>query len=192
MHKSFFALILAILLVSSCGKIELPSDNNGNGGGGTPSTPTNSDSVYAVQDLAKIDNEDIVYVKGYIVGYIPKSGSMARTIFSVSEADISATNIVLADTPTETDYHKCAPMQLLANSEARIQLNLSDNPDNLGKLVVLCGKRQIYYNYPGLKPVYSYLFSDDDSGSSGEEPPSETPISFPTINTEESEVFDGC
>lgn len=59
MHKSFFALILAILLVCSCGKIELPSDNNGNGGGVTPSTPTRSDSVYAVQDLAKIDNEDM-------------------------------------------------------------------------------------------------------------------------------------
>lgn len=193
MHKSFFALILAIIIVGSCGKIELPSDNNNTPGGGTtPSAPASSDSVYAVQDLVKINNDEIVYVKGYIVGYIPKNGSMARTVFAVSDADISAANIVIADSPTQTDYHKCAPMQLPTSSEVRIQLNLSDNPDNLGKYVVLCGKRQIYYNYPGLKPVYSYQFVDDEGGSSGEETPSETPISFPTLNNEEPEIFEGC
>lgn len=184
-----FVLFLFIFVVVSCGKIELPSDNTGDGNT-TPTDSVNVDKVYSVSELASVDAEDIIYVKGFIVGYIPKNGSMARTSFSINDEDIVASNVVIADNKSETDYKQCAPIQLLANSEVRIILNLVDNPDNLGKCVIICGKKQTYYNYAGLKPAYSCQFVDD-SLNGGDTPPSDMPP-LPTLSSSEEEVFEGC
>lgn len=185
----FLLLLSMLLFVSSCGKIELPSDDDKPTEDITPSDSTSADKVYAVRELSRVDDDDIVYVKGYIVGYIPKNGTMARAVFGIDE-DVVATNIIIADTTTEEDYTQCAPAQLLANSEARISLNLADNPENIGRCVVLCGKKQKYFNSPGLKPVYSFEFVEDEP-SQGDDP-SASETAFPTISNADAEVFEGC
>ncbi|MDE6366584.1 MAG: hypothetical protein K2L33_03270, partial [Muribaculaceae bacterium] len=60
-------------------------------------------------------------------------------------------NILLAVDPTETDPAKMVPVQLVAGTDIRQQLNLIDNPDNLGKKVKIEGKLEKYFARPGIK-----------------------------------------
>lgn len=93
------------------------------------------------------------YVSGFIVGFIP-TNNISRTIFSSGDV---ATNIVLADSIGETDYHNCIPVQLTTSSKnrkaAREALNLSAHPENIGTYVILHGEITKYMGTFGLKNV---------------------------------------
>lgn len=97
------------------------------------------------------------YVRGYIVGYIPKgNSSISKTIFGYGTTE---TNIVLADSPTETDYNQCIGIQLTTNyKETRQALNLCTNPENLGKHVIVFGNIAPYMGTLGLKSTREYQF----------------------------------
>lgn len=89
------------------------------------------------------------YVTGYIVGSIKKGGkNISSTIFCVSDV---ASNIVIADSPNESDYKKCVAVELASNSSARIKLNLQDNPDNLHKKILVLGTIEKYMGVLGVK-----------------------------------------
>jgi hypothetical protein len=93
------------------------------------------------------------YVSGFIVGFIP-TNNISRTIFSSGDV---ATNIVLADSIGETDYHNCIPVQLTTSSKnrkaTREALNLSAHPENIGTYVILHGEITKYMGTFGLKNV---------------------------------------
>ena len=96
------------------------------------------------------------YVRGYIVGYIPENTSISKTIFGYGTTE---TNIVLADSPTETDYNQCIGIQLSTNyKETRQALNLCTNPENLGKHVIVFGNIAPYMGTLGLKSTREYQF----------------------------------
>lgn len=193
-------LLLFILycfsLFASCGKVELLDDSSSHDSGssdsgGKPIHPgeIGDSSCYTIAELAGIENGKEVLVGGYIVGYVP-SGSISRTQFSAENAVV--TNIVLADALSETNYKKCAPMQLLKNTDVRDDLNLSDHPENLGEFVVLFGKKDRYYNAPGLKPVEGYTFAEIGGGDS------DTPVDpevedkvYPILSQDPPTVLDG-
>ena len=106
-----------------------------------------------------------VYVKGYIVG-TAKSGS------AFAEEPVNS-NLFIADSQTETDANNCVPVELKKGSNARTELNLVDHPDNLGRLVVLCGSITKYFSVPGVKSVTEFTLSGEstnpgDSGSGDE------------------------
>ena len=106
-----------------------------------------------------------VYVKGYIVG-TAKSGS------AFAEEPVNS-NLFIADSQTETDANNCVPVELKKGSNARTELNLVDHPDNLGKLIVLCGSITKYFSVPGVKSVTEFSLSGEstnpgDSGSGDE------------------------
>ena len=65
-------------------------------------------------------------------------------------------NIVLADSETETYYANCIPVQLMAASDARNALNLKTNPGMLGAYVELYGDLERYMLVNGLKSVREY------------------------------------
>lgn len=95
------------------------------------------------------------YVTGYIVGYIPKNKrSLSQTIFSSGDIE---TNIVLADSPDETDYTNCIAAQLSTSTagqkKVREGLNLKTHPENLHKQVILNGHVIKYMGVLGLKNV---------------------------------------
>lgn len=144
------------------------SSNNGGGddnggddddnGGDTP-----SDKEYiSVADLADIPTDRYVAVRAYIVGYV-KGSSIKGTVFGADGA--VASNIAVADSPDETDYNRCAPVQLPTNSDVRYFLNLQDNPENLGIEVVLYGNKTTYFRTNGIKPCMDFMYADeyDDS-----------------------------
>lgn len=119
------------------------------GGDGSASNP------YTVAQVQTGATGTDVWTTGYIVGYInDKSMSAETTIFSVPAT--MASNVVIAASPTETNYLNCIPVQLVAGTDARSKLNLMDNPGNLGAKVALKGNLEKYFGVAGIKSVTEY------------------------------------
>ncbi len=156
-------LMLLCTVLTACEKLELPTDQDKEGTGKDEGNDTGGDdggtdvgSVLRVSELksAAVPAGEDVWVKGYIVGYVPKNKTLSGTVFSADNA--VETNIVLADAPDVTTHADCAPMQLKQNTDPRLDLNLAAYPENLGQLVYLYGTKDTYYKGIGLKPVTDY------------------------------------
>lgn len=106
-----------------------------------------------------MDDSDVT-VRGYIVGYV-KSGTYNSKGVVFDAKNAVETNIVVADSPEETDIENCVPVQLNKNTAARNDLNLSTNASLLGHLVELYGKASTYMSVPGLKGVSTYKLIDE-------------------------------
>ena len=100
-------------------------------------------------------------VQGYIVGWIEGMSYAEGVNFNGTAA--SKTNIIIADTPDETDANKCMPVQL-PSGEIRNKVNLQDNPGNYKKLVTLTGSLEKYFGVAGLKSVSKALFEGEEDG----------------------------
>lgn len=106
------------------------------------------DNPLSVTDAPIFLGQKDLWVKGYIVGYYT---STSYTSFVNNATDVtSASNIALALSPTETDPKKTFPVQLPAGVIRNI-VNLQDNPQNLGKEIMLRGDISNYYGLIGLK-----------------------------------------
>ncbi len=103
-------------------------------------------------------------VKGYIVGYIPDK-SISEAVFASSAT--SQTNIIIADSPNETDINKCLPIQL-PPGEIRNKVNLQSNPGNYKKAVTLTGSLEAYFGKAGLKTVTKALFEGEEDNDKEE------------------------
>ena len=108
---------------------------------------------------------------------------------------------MLADRAAETDTKLCAGLQLKAGSDARVDLNLADNPAMLGQRIIAYGYKGTYCNAPGLKQVEVYELVDDDdeagdnddNSGDGAGSKDEGGELFPTLVTEEAvQPFEGC
>lgn len=145
-------------------------------GDGTESKPYNAAQVLA---KGKSVSETGKWVSGYIVGYIPDK-YLDGALFTVPAT--SATNILLAVTPDETDYSKCVPIQL-PQGDVRSTLNLLDNPGNHKQICSVYGNLMAYFGVAGVKETSKYKI--DGSGSTTPDVPTEAVTSF-------SENFDAA
>ena len=93
------------------------------------------------------------YVIGYIVGTATYMNLSSGIEWNAPFTGM--TNILIADSPYETDINRCIPVQL-HQGDIRTILNLKENPNNLGHRVILCGSRETYFSVPGLKTITSY------------------------------------
>lgn len=149
---------------------QLVSVNGSASGGETPDTPVtppsgdNSESnPYTCAQVIALNPSSTtvatatgVWVSGYIVGYMPASGTtLNKAVFDAS-AD-GATNLVLGPTADCKDYTKCIAIQL-PKGTLRDDLNLQQNPGNLGKQVLLFGDVMKYCSGPGLKNTSKYVW----------------------------------
>ena len=126
---------------------------DGQGGGGDDPQPGGAGSYskpYSVTDAIAAGSGAGVYVKAYIVGCVSGQAYEEGATFSVLQ-DVK-TNLLIAASASETDPSKCMPVQLPSGA-VRNGLNLADNPDNLGKEVLLYGNIEAYFKVPGLKSV---------------------------------------
>lgn len=117
-------------------------------GSGTFEDPYNVAAGIGLQS-----EEPIAWVHGYIVGAV-KSGLSSVT----SNADINwnapfdlATNVVIADDVTCHEISQCIIVNLPAGKPLRTQVNLMDNPTNLGKHLAVLGKLRPYFGQSGLR-----------------------------------------
>lgn len=142
-------------IVEKGGDTPGPGPNPGGDGDGSESSPFN---VAYVRSAGNPGSS--AWVKGYIVGTI-KDGSQNYSDAIFGTANVSNTNILLADDASCTDASACIPVQLPAGA-IRDALSLQKNPDNLGKAVSLYGSLEKYFGQPGLKTVSKYTFGGDD------------------------------
>lgn len=148
---------------SKAGTIEIQSICIEEGSGDVPPTPptpgqgegsgTAEDPYNVAAGIEQQSNEPIAWVHGYIVGAV-KSGLSSVT----SNADINwsgpfdlATNVLIADDATCNEISQCIIVNLPAGKPLRTQVNLMDNPDNLGKHLAVNGKLRKYFNQAGLR-----------------------------------------
>lgn len=196
--KKLFALsvVMVALMLCGCNEIELPSEGSGGKEDDDEENVTAPDSsdTFTIATLSRADDGEFIALKGYIVGYMP-TNTINKVVFNADDA--VSTNIVLADRAAETDMKLCAGLQLKARSDARVDLNLADNPAMLGQRIIAYGYKGTYCNAPGLKQVEVYeLVDDDDSdedSGDGADSKDDGGELFPTLVTEgTAQPFEGC
>lgn len=198
--KKLFALsvVMVALMLCGCNEIELPSEGSGGKEDDDKENVTapDSDDTFTIATLCRADDGEFIALKGYIVGYMP-TNTINKVVFDADDA--VSTNIVLADRAAETGTNLCAGLQLKAGSDARVDLNLADNPAMLGQRIIAYGYKGVYCNAPGLKQVEVYELVDDEAGDndddSGDGAGSKDDGGelFPTLVTEgTAQPFEGC
>lgn len=196
--KKLFALsvVIVALMLCGCNEIELPSEGSGGKEDDDKENVAAPDSgdTFTIATLSRADDGEFIALKGYIVGYMP-TNTINKVVFNADDA--VSTNIVLADRAAETDMKLCAGLQLKAGSDARVDLNLADNPAMLGQRIIAYGYKGAYCNAPGLKQVEVYeLVDDDDSdedSGDGADSKDDGGELFPTLVTEgTAQPFEGC
>ena len=141
------------------GEQEPPTPQPGEG------TGTSSDPYSVGAVISGTATGTGVWMTGYIVGAINDK--------SLSDAAFTGpfqltTNILVAATAGETDITKCVPVQL-PNGDVRTQLNLVDNPTNLGKQVTLKGDPTTYFGTKGFKNTSAFEWGAN-GGAGGDTP----------------------
>ena len=149
---------------SKAGTMEIQSICIEEGSGETPPTPptppgtgegsgTLDDPYNVAAGIGLQSEEPIAWVHGYIVGAV-KSGLSSVT----GNSDINwsapfdlATNVVIADDANCREISQCIIVNLPAGKPLRIQVNLMDHPENLGKHLAVNGKLRKYFGQAGLR-----------------------------------------
>lgn len=115
-----------------------------------------------------------VWVTGYIVGWIDTDATASHSLnaesarFTVPTG--TETNLLIAQSADETDWTKCATVQL-PSGPVRNALNLSRNPGNLGKLVTIKGETgSKYCGAMGVRSVTAYNWGDEGIYEEPQEP----------------------
>jgi len=139
---------------SDSGSTETKTDADA-AGTGTSDDPYNV--AGAVQQYNTNGDTEGQYVVGYIVGYVEGKTLSSGATFNADNVE-TKTNLLLADDASCTDYTKCLTVQLTTGNNIRADLNLGDNPGNLGKKVKLLGTITKYFGAPGLKSPTAYEF----------------------------------
>lgn len=98
------------------------------------------------------------WVKGYIVGVYETVST--EFVPSFTAPFLTNTNLLIADSPDETNLAKCVPVQLPSGA-IRDALNLVTNTDNKGKEVMVLGNLEAYFSQPGVKGVVGYWLDGD-------------------------------
>ena len=104
-------------------------------------------------------------MKAFIVGYVEGQVLSSGAHFTAEGCDVK-TNLLIAESASETDVNKCMPVQL-PNGDVRTGLNLVDHPDYLGKEVKLYGNIEKYFGAPGVKSV---TYAEIGGNSVGKKP----------------------
>lgn len=121
----------------------------GGSGTGTESDPYDVAKAFAIFNGGQTVTG---WVECYIVGSIPDKIYQEANF---GAANASATNIVVAASPSETNLDNCLPVQLPSGA-VRSALNLKDNPSLVGKKVLLNGSIEKYFGVCGIKSVTEY------------------------------------
>ena len=191
--KHFFSLFFSLLsLFTACQKIEIADqteEKKTEDKTDANETVTDTTAYYTVATLSQADDDTQVELKCYIVGYMP-SYSIKNVVFSSDDA--VETNLVVADSPDETNSEQCATVQLKKDTDARKQLNLCNNPEMLHSHVLLMGTKSEYCYATGLKSVKQFRLLETDENDDHNENDSTLQEPFPTISADHVDIFEGA
>ena len=123
------------------------------------------------------------WVKGYIVGCV-KNGvssvfSAADVFIGVTSGFNSSTNVLIADNAGETNYSNCIAVNLPSGSALRADVNLQDNPGNIGKTLNVKGTLRTYFGIAGSRDNGGNDFVLEGEGGSGGVTPGDDILNVP-------------
>jgi len=158
-------LAAAIVAVCACDKVELPSAEEAEDDI-TPSidpTVTDAADTLSVEQAIAVQTDTIALVRGYIVGYVDGK-SISAAVFGCPESGAN-TNMLIADTPTETSTTLCLPVALESGGALMLResINLYDHPAYLYRRILLKGTLQTYFRQRGMKKVTAYAWISSDT-----------------------------
>lgn len=132
------------------------------GGDGTEASPYSCAQVIALNPPSKdTPLETGKWVKGYIVGVYNFDNTGNQ--FEFTGTVTVNTNILIADSPSETSDAKIVTIKLTAG-DVRNALNLVSNPGNYKKEVMIYGDVQKYCGKPGMQNVTNYKLDGQGGG----------------------------
>jgi hypothetical protein len=117
------------------------------GGGEVTPTDNSREKPYTVSE-AIANQSGKAWVKGYVVGYV--SGQVLADGATFGAGGDVKTNILIAESVSETDYKNCLVVQLPVGT-VRDGVNLVDNAGNLKKEILLYGSLEKYFGTAGMK-----------------------------------------
>lgn len=126
-------------------------------GDGTESNPFNVAAAIAAGSGTN------VFVKGYIVGWIEGYNIASGAHFNANDVSV-VSNILIANSPNETDVTNCMPVQLPSGA-IRSTVNLQDNASNLKKEIILVGNIERYFSVTGIKGTSYVKIGDTEAGT---------------------------
>ena len=166
-------------------KISVMEGNAGGGptpppGPGNPEGSGTMDDPYNVAaGIAMQSEQPVAWVRGYIVGAVkPDHSSVSSNSDVAWSAPFElATNVAIADDPGCQEISQCVFVNLPSGKPLRSEVNLMDNPNNLGKILTVNGKLRTYFGQAGLRDSNG---QHEDFFLEGGEPP--TPPSIVYLN----------
>ena len=147
---------------SKAGTMEIQSVTIEEGSGVTPPEPptpgqgegsgTADDPYNVAAGIGLQDQGVTAWVQGYIVGAVKSGPSSVSSNDDISWAApfTRATNVLIADDPTCNEVSNCIIIELGATT-LKSQVNLVDNPGNLGKHLTVLGTFRKYFGQSGLR-----------------------------------------
>ena len=132
------------------------------GGGGTGEGDGTEAKPYDVAGVVAAGSGTNVFVKAYIVGWVDGQVLASGAHFDANAT--AASNILIADSPDETNVAKCIPVQLPSGA-VRNAVNLKDNAGNYKKEVLLVGNIEKYFGTTGLKGTSYAKIGDTETGT---------------------------
>lgn len=123
------------------------------GNSGTYEEWTDGDKVNVTYFIKNCQDDDAVWVRGYIVGCATASSGYKFVFSSPFEYN---TSILLSDNKNEQDKNHVITIQLKSGSDLRDELNLKDNPELHKRKISIYGYKTKYLKLPGMKEVLDY------------------------------------
>ena len=130
------------------------------------------ENPYTIADLIALDRvlPNEVYIRGIIRGCAVQDPTTEEVTLQFEPGEDGGfdkgSNIIIADSPTETLMENMVAIQLVRRTSIEALLNLGDAEQvaaNLGKEVIVCGKLGLYLGMRGLlKPSYAEIVTDAD------------------------------
>lgn len=143
-------------------------------GTGTKEDPYTCAEAIALQKQSGY-NQTLSWVKGFIVG-VPTQGAKGKIVYTTEVSTAQCRQLALAD---DADGSNWMPVKMTSDTSnaAYKALNLCDNPDNIGKKVVVRTVPQSFYGIAGAQNLSEYEWL--------------TPISVTgvTLSQNEAEIF---
>ena len=180
--NALFLTLLAVFTFSSCSDVPAPYDILGEGdvpgltGDGTKENP------YSIEAAQQKQDGSIAWVQGYIVGAIENvyddKGEFAGNKASFTAPFNITSNVLIAESPDETNESKCLPVKIKNGSDLANALNLKDHPENKGGVLLIQGELSAGFGKAALINTTAAVFNNKEIG---EEQGGETPGGSTTI-----------
>ncbi|MBD3590877.1 DUF6359 domain-containing protein [Bacteroides sp. GM023] len=174
--NALFLTLLTVFTFSSCSDVPAPYDILGEGdvpgltGDGTKENPYNIEAAQQKQDGS------VAWVQGYIVGAIENvyddKGEFAGNKASFTAPFTITSNILIAESPDETNESKCLPVKVKNGSDLSTALNLKDHPENKGGVLLIQGELSAGFGKAALINTTAAVFNNKEIGEEqgGEDP----------------------